>query len=148
MPSPLTRQDVSGAIAAVMPMIMRGIQLDFFVTKGVTQTQFFLLMAIHASNGCPMGVLAQSLHVSMPTATGIVDRLVRSGHVKRCVLPHDRRCVVVALTPKGERFIAEFEMVIRRRWEDVLRSLTRAELAALYGVMTTLRERLDSGVRA
>src|SRR3989338_4697988 len=79
----LTRRDVSLAVAELMPYIMRGVQLDFFVKRGVTQTQFLMLASIHASPRRTMGALARALHVSMPTVSGIVDRLVRAGGVRR-----------------------------------------------------------------
>ena len=141
---PLTRQEVSLAIAQLMPNIIRGVQLDFFIKRGVTQTQFLLLVAIHAYGRCTMGALARSLHVRMPTATGVVDRLARAGYVRRSADPVDRRQVVVALTLKGRSFIQDFEAVIRRRWEEVLRSLSPRELIAFYHVVTKLREQLQA----
>ena len=126
--SPVTRKDVSLAVARLMPQIMRGVQLDFFVKRGGTQTQFLLLAAIRAYGRCAMGTLARNLHISMPTASGIVDRLVRSGFVRRSALPEDRRCVVVELTGKSEQFFRDFESVIRHRWEEVLVSLDPDEL--------------------
>src|SRR3989338_5015719 len=118
----VTRKDVSLAVARLMPHIMRGMQLDFFVERGVTQTQFLLLSAIRAYTRCPMGTLARNLHVSMPTVSGIVDRLVRAGYVRRHALPEDRRQVLVELGPKAEAFFRDFESVIRRRWEEALLS--------------------------
>ena len=52
-----------------MPLIMRGVQLDFFVKRGVTQTQFLTLSAIRAYDRCTMGALARNLNISMPTMT-------------------------------------------------------------------------------
>lgn len=141
--NPLTPAVVSGAIAELMPHIIRGVQLDFFIKRGVTQTQFLLLTAILAYRRSPMGTLARSLHVSMPTVTGIVDRLVRSGYVRRMPDPDDRRQVLVELTPRGQAFIRQFQAVIRRRWEEVLRSLAPSELEAFYHVITALRQRLQ-----
>ena len=128
----------------MMPQIMRGIQLEFFVKRGVTHTQFLLLAAIRAYGRCAMGTLARNLHISMPTASGIVDRLVRSGFVRRAALPEDRRCVVVELTAKGEAFFRDFETVIRRRWEEVLLALDPHELQAFHEVITKLREGLQT----
>ena len=139
----LTRKDVSRAIAELMPNIIRGVQLDFFVKQGVTQTQFLVLTAIRAYGHCTMGTLASSLHVRMPTVTGIVNRLVRSGLVHRLPKPEDRRQVVVELTQKGQAFFQQFQAVIRHRWEEVLRSLTSKELEAFYHVITTLQEQLQ-----
>ncbi|MDP3723381.1 MAG: MarR family transcriptional regulator [Candidatus Omnitrophota bacterium] len=140
---PLTRQQVGSAIAQLMPRIIQGIQLDVFVRRGVTQTQFLVLMAIHGYRHCPMGVLARSLHVRMPTATGVVKRLVRAGLIRRLPRREDRRHVIVELTPKGRRFIAQFQQVIRTRWEDVLRSLDQEELEAFHRVITKLIQQLQ-----
>ena len=140
----VTRKDVSLAVARLMPHIMRGMQLDFFVERGVTQTQFLLLSAIRAYTRCSMGTLARNLHVSMPTVSGIVDRLVRAGYVRRHALPEDRRQVLVELGPKAEAFFRDFESVIRRRWEEALLSLDPGELEAFHNVTTKIRERLQA----
>ena len=157
----VSRKDVSLAMARLMPMIIRGVQLDFFVKRGVTQTQFLVLGAIRSfgrpSTGsgrssraasrdgrCSMGTLARSLHVSMPTASGIVDRLVRSGHVRRVPQLEDRRQVVVELTAHGQDFFRQFEQVVRRRWEEVFIALEPDELEAFHHVVTKLQERLQA----
>jgi len=127
-----------------MPNIIRGVQLDFFVKRRVTQTQLLLLLAIHAYSRCPMGTLSRSLHVSMPTASGIVDRLSRGGYVRRLPHPSDRRQVLVELTAKGQAFIKDFQGVIRHRWEEVLRPLSATERQAFYGIVTKLRIHLEA----
>ena len=139
----ISRKDASLAMARLMPTIMRGVQLDFFVRRGVTQTQFLVLAAIRSYGRCRMGTLANNLHVSMPTASGIVERLVRSGHVRRVPQRDDRRQVVVELTAHGEQFFRQFEQVARRRWEEVFLALEPDELAAFHRVVTKLRERLQ-----
>ena len=141
-PSTLTRRDVSLAVAKLMPHLLRGVQLEFFVKRGVTQTQFLIMAAIRAYTRCTMGTLAQNLHVSMPTTSGIVERLVRGGYVRRAPESEDRRRVLVELTRKAQAFFDDFESVIRRRWEEALQSLTPAELHAFYDVITKLREHM------
>src|SRR3989338_1303867 len=136
---PLRPSDVSLAIARLMPNIIRGVQLDFFIKRGVTQSQFLVLTAIRSYGRCPMSTLARSLHVSMPTATGIVERLVRAGHVHRLPSHEDRRQVIVELTSRGRSFFEQFAAVARARWEEVLRPLTRRELEAFYDVVTKLQ---------
>lgn len=140
----LTPKAVGLELAKLMPNIIRGVQLDFFLKRGVTQTQFLVLSAIRAYDRCPMGTLAQSLHVSMPTVTGVINRLVRAGHVRRLHHPEDRRQVIVELTRHGQEFFQQFELVIRRRWEEVLRSLEPRELRAFFDVITKLRAQLQS----
>lgn len=146
MTKSVTRKDVSRALAELMPQIMRGVQLDFFVARGVTQTQFLMLAAVRAYACCPMGTLARNLHVSLPTATGVVDRLVKAGLLHRSEHAEDRRQVFVELTPKAEAFFRDFETVIRRRWEEALASLDASELAAFHDVITKLRDRLRTEI--
>jgi len=126
---------------------MRGVQLDFFIKRGVTQTQFLVLAAIRGYTRCTMGTLARSLHVSMPTVSGLVDRLVRAGYLRRIPHPEDRRRVIVELAPKAQAFLRDFETVIRRRWEEVLLSLEPQDLRAFYDVVTKLREQLQMAAR-
>src|SRR3990167_600409 len=132
-------QDVSLAISQLMPNIIRGIQLDFFVKKGVTQTQFLVLTAVRAYGRCTMGVLARNLHIRMPTATGIIDRLVQRGYVRRLAMADDRRQVAVELTPAGTQFIQQFQAIARRRWEEVMSTLRVGELRAFHRIITKLQ---------
>ena len=138
----MTRRALSEAIAHLMPYIIRGVHLDFFVKTGVTQMQFLVLMAIHASGRCTMGTLARTMHVRMPTATGIVDRLVKAHFVHRMPMPDDRRQVVVELTRRGEAFIRQFQAVVSRRWDEILFTLSAKELEAFGGVVTKLHAQL------
>ena len=138
----ISHHHVSHAIAQLMPSIIRGVSLDFFVRRGVTQTQFLVLLAVHSYRRCSMGTLARNLRVRMPTATGIIDRLVRDGLVRRAPSPADRRQVLVTLTSKGIDFIRQFQAVVQRRWEEVLKSLKTEELKAFFRVITKLQQEL------
>ncbi|MBI4004482.1 MAG: MarR family transcriptional regulator [Candidatus Omnitrophica bacterium] len=140
----LKLQEVSLAVARLMPNIIRGVQLDFFIKRRVTQTQLLLMLAVHAYSRCSMGTLSRSLHVSLPTVSGIVDRLSRAGYVRRLPHPSDRRQVLVELTAKGQMFIKDFQGIIRHRWEEVLRPLSAAERQAFYHIVTKLRTHLEA----
>ncbi len=141
---PVTRQQASEAVAQLMPNVIRGVQLDFFMKRRVTPTQLLMLLAIRAYAHPCMGRVAQSLQVSMPTATGVAGRLARAGYLRRHSGTADRRQVCVQLTPKGEQFIRDFQSVIRRRWAHVLQVLDPAEMDAFYHVVTKLRTQLEA----
>lgn len=139
----VTSREASLAVARLIPQIIRGIHMDFFVNRRVTQTQLLVLAAVRAYGRCTMGTLAKSLHVRMPSATGIVDRLVEGGYLDRVHGSEDRRQVAVELTRKGERFVRAFEGVIQQRWEEALRTLNQRELQAFHHVVTKLGDRLQ-----
>ena len=141
---PINRRQASEAVAQLMPNVIRGVQLEFFIRRGVTQTQLLVLLAVHGYGGATMGTLARGLQVRMPTMTGIVQRLAKAGYVQRSSDPDDRRQVVVRLTAKGRAFIRQFQGLIRRRWEHVLQVLDPMELDAFYHVVTKLRTQLQT----
>src|SRR3990167_2601151 len=101
----VTRQDLGFAIAQFMPQVIQGLQLEFLVKRTLTQTQFVVMVAVHSNGRCPMSVLAKNMHVSLPTISGIVDRLVKAGYIRRLEDPQDRRQVVAELAPKGTALI-------------------------------------------
>ncbi|HET7304960.1 MAG TPA: MarR family transcriptional regulator [Segeticoccus sp.] len=49
------------------------------------------------------GELADRMLVGSGTLTAVIDRLARGGHVERLPQAHDRRRVLVVLTPAGRR---------------------------------------------
>lgn len=145
-PGPVSRSQLGEAISHLMPNIIRGAQLDLFAKSTITQTQFMVIVALHAAKRSKMGDLARGLHVTMPTMTGVVGRLVKSGHIKRFVNPLDRRQVTVELTAKGQSFVRQFQQVIRNRWQRVLVSLEDREVEAFHGIVTKLLKQFEHEV--
>ena len=141
----INRTVVSAAVAQLMPQVIQGVQLDFLSNRAITQTQFFVLVAIHSYSRCPMTVLSKNMKVSMPTISGIVDRLVKGDFIRRVDDPNDRRQVVVELTAKGRQLIVQFQSSVSLRWQDVLKSLNDEELKNFYQVVTKLKNSLMLG---
>lgn len=141
-PTASTPQTAGQAMAQLLPYILRGVHTDFLTAHALTQRQFVVLVVLQTAPDCTMGRLARQMGTRMPTATGLVGRLVRRGYVRRAGVPADRRCVTVELTAKGRTVIRQFQTAVQRRWEDVLRALQPRELEAFHHVVTTLRQRL------
>jgi DNA-binding MarR family transcriptional regulator len=68
---------------------------------GLTGPQRLVLRIVGRFPGIPAGELAALLHVHPSTLTGILQRLEKSGWVKRRVHPRDRRRVLLGLTERG-----------------------------------------------
>ncbi|MCB9772119.1 MAG: MarR family transcriptional regulator [Candidatus Omnitrophica bacterium] len=136
--SPVSRRDLSLAIAQLMPRIIQGVQLEFLVKRTLTQTQFLLLVAIHSRGACSMNTLAQNMRVSMPTISGIVDRLVKRGYVTRLANVEDRRQVVVDLSSKGRMMISQFQGAMSQRWEEVLKVLEQNDVEDFFRLVVKL----------
>src|SRR6185503_7832086 len=73
---------------------------------GVSGTQYSMLMSVlhlQSTAGVSISALADYLEVTGPHVTGIVNKLVARGFVRKAVNPKDRRGVLVKLTPPGRK---------------------------------------------
>lgn len=131
---------LSEAISNLIPEMIRGAQMDFFVKSPVTQTQMMTLIAIRSFQSCPMNRIAEELKVTRATVSGIVGRLVKLGFVRRAPSEKDRREIWVSVTPAGEKFMAQFRGVIRERWRKVIEVLSVREMNEFFGIVEKLTQ--------
>lgn len=136
----LNRTTTAVAISHLMPNIIQGAHLGVLSARMVTQSQFLILLSVHARGICPMSALAGHMKVSMPTMSGMVDRLVKAQYLKRVYNAKDRRQIMIELTPKGQNFLDEFKEIITKRWEDVLKVLTDKEVREFHHIVVKLNE--------
>src|SRR5882757_1827865 len=106
---------------------------------GLEPQQYLLLLALR---GLPEGVeatirtLAERLALKHHSAVELIDRLEIHGYVRRSRSRDDRRRVLVALLPRGEKLL---EQVARHRIEEL-----RSSGAALANAISALLENGDS----
>lgn len=113
---------------------------------GLTFPQFMTLLSLEKAEGpCRMGPLAAATLQSLPSMTGIVDRLLERGLVERRRDLHDRRSVVVALTEKGAQLLRQIKAERRHAMEQVLSNLSPEERARLRAALDRIIEALESG---
>ncbi len=111
------------AVTDLMPNMVRGLELELFSKMNITNSQYIVLMAIYAEGKVSMGQMAKMMHVTMPTVTGIVDRLVALKLLKRARDEKDRRKVYVCVTKKGLEMIQAVKGIIKKRWTPILEEL-------------------------
>jgi DNA-binding MarR family transcriptional regulator len=101
---------------------------------GLERGQYQLMLAI---KGIPEGVrprireLANRMQIQHHSAVELINRLERGGFVRRERAQDDRREVLLALTPKGERVLGELAV----HHHDELQSAAPGLVAALRRVM-------------
>ncbi len=145
MPAAFIEQ-ISGLLPLVMKEFSRRCSND--ISRGkLTLPQFYAMDFLFSRGQAKMNELARSLSVSTAAATGIVDRLVRSGYVIRRPDVSDRRVIKVGLTGKGRKLM---ESVIRQRrlnLEEVLGRLSAREqddylriLKRIYSIVSDFRK--------
>lgn len=97
----------------------------------LSKSELVALFLIEKREGSTMSVLAEGVAVPMSTATGIIDRLVRRGYVRRDRSEEDRRVVTVFLTPRGREVTDRYREQIQAMLGRVLAALTPEEAGQL-----------------
>ena len=122
-----TIDELSNEISIMVPKLMKGARSSFLAKANISTAQMIMLISIHDHGQCKIKTLAKERGISPPTATGLLDRLVRAGYVKRGSDSEDRRVVMISLTKKGENAAQDFLRTVRNRWKNILIHLTSKE---------------------
>lgn len=109
--------------------------------------EIFTLLFLDRIKETTMTELVEYINCPMSTATGIVDRLVRKGYVRRERSDTDRRIVVLGLTEEGSRFVTDLKDQISEYLNLALGDLTEEEqqflINTVFKIMNNLQARFS-----
>lgn len=111
--------------------LMRQYSLDAWMGLNLTVPQLKSLFFIATHPGTNPSKLAAALGVTPSNVTGIVDRLVEQGLVRREENHEDRRALTLSLTEKGESILANLREKRSSRMQEILDNLSEQELSCL-----------------
>lgn len=132
--------EFADSLNEIMPVLMREFahKQPAEVYKGkVTLPQILILQHLNSQEAVKMTDIANFMKVTTAAATGIVDRLVKSGYVLRVFDQKDRRIIKIKITPKGSTLmkklaserrkmaISIFSKISEQDRQDYLRILMR-----------------------
>ena len=92
----------------LLPKVMRGFaryEHNYLRSGEITIPQFWVLEHLSRDGIAKMSHLAKFLGISRPAATGLVDRLITQGLVRRKADLKDRRIVWIEISSKGLRIM-------------------------------------------
>lgn len=139
-------EDFAQKLTEILPVFIREFarrQSDELYKGQITVQQFVALSYLSCQKGsavATMSEIAKALHVTMPAATGVVDRLIREGYCVRSGDPKDRRIIRVKITPKAESLV---EKIYRQRKEMIIRifgKLERRDRDEYLRILTKVRD--------
>ena len=106
--------------------------------SGLSMSQLNALFRIYHGGACGISDIGEHLGVTSAASSQMIDRLVQLDLLQRSEDPLDRRNKSLTLTEKGRAIIGE-SIEARRRWlEDLTRTLTPDQQAAIASALTTL----------
>ena len=118
---------IAEEITWLVPKLLRGLRAGFIAAPQVTTSQIVTLMRVYDKVTTRVGILSKEMQVSAPTITGVIDRLMRDGYLRRTHDKKDRRAVNVELTNKGKELVEHLRSEINKRWYRILIHLSEEE---------------------
>jgi len=117
-------------ILDTVPLVMRVVRSEMRRqgARVVSVPQFRTLAFVWRHPGTSLAGVAGHLGVTAPTASAIVDRLVRRGLLARAADARERRRVVLTLTPAGTRLLSRLRRQARRQVAARLAGAPSADL--------------------
>ncbi|MEP7360804.1 MAG: MarR family transcriptional regulator [Chloroflexota bacterium] len=115
--------------------------------RAISSTQLHVLFMLMSDGQSTMSRLAESLDVSLPNMTGLIDRMVENGLVERGRDDDDRRVVTVSTTAAGRAQVEEIDSVRRRALAELLARLNPTQQGQALQIFAALRlnaEALDN----
>jgi DNA-binding MarR family transcriptional regulator len=131
---------VATEIIRTIPTIMRVMAAE--LRKQHTQllpAQLGVLGAL-SIHSCNLSELAEMSGVSLPTMSGTVSHMVTQGWIQRTRSPHDRRMILLELTPDGRALLDQLVQHIVAHLADLLTPLSAEELTAVAHGLINLQK--------
>src|SRR6476659_4447329 len=114
---------------------------------GVTGPQRLVLRVVGLFPGVSPGALADILHLHPSTVTGVLQRLVTQGLLRRSTDPGDRRRSVLVLTAKGIRVNTRRTGTVEEAVQRTLKRVSAPDLTAAADVLSRLASCLTESER-
>ena len=116
--------------------------------SGLTVPQLVCLKAIgeleEEQDEVSVVMVGRQVHLSSPTVSRIVDRLVQKGLVARERRSKDRRKVCLSLTPRGRERYRTLPTALQEQFVDRLMSLEESDRLALLVALQRIAELMDA----
>ena len=101
----------------------------------ITVPQLICLREIYEHGPIALSALSKIVLLNKSTVTGIVDRLEKSGLVRRTRISSDRRQIHVEITEKGSVFIQEAPTPMHDHFVQQVQALDKEEVQSLLSAL-------------
>ncbi|MCM3883019.1 MarR family winged helix-turn-helix transcriptional regulator [Frankia sp. R82] len=138
MPPPETGDEVVDLVLAAGHRVRVAVDEALRAGVGLTLRRFKILGLLADTGPCRLRDLADAVRVAPRTMTATVDELESAGLIERRAHPHDRRAVLVALTPTGRTTLDEGRRCRNETVTGITHHLDRVQRAQLAELLTSI----------
>jgi DNA-binding MarR family transcriptional regulator len=140
-------EDLTGDLYALIVYLHKHCNRDLFEAVGALEVSLSQLKLLHhleaAASELTLKQAAESVHVSLPAASRMVDDLVRRGFVERHEDTGDRRMKRVSITADGRAVIGRLNAARLRGLQQFTHSLSDDERRYLADALAHILQRDD-----
>jgi DNA-binding MarR family transcriptional regulator len=114
----------------LLPTLMQEMwayERNFFTRGDISFPQLWALTFLYQRESCTMRELSRALHTRESTTSGLVDRMARTGLLKRQRDKTDRRVVRAAITVKGRSAMQELQKQRRVAFVEIFKRLSATD---------------------
>ncbi len=130
-------------MSQLVPTIMRGILKRHTdeVTRGeITISQYLVMEMLKRRGAMKMTQIALEMGITLPAATGLVDRLHGTKMLGRTYDKNDRRVVRIHLTPKGQKLFLRVSREREKMINHVFGKITEEERQTYLKILRKIRD--------
>jgi DNA-binding MarR family transcriptional regulator len=109
----------------------------------ITDPQFVGMVFINEHPNTPVKNFAATLGLQLSSASGLLDRMVKAGMIKRTHSCEDRRVVLLNLTAKGKSILKEITLQKQKSFSDIFSPLTPEERTTFIELMQKVVSHID-----
>ena len=136
-------------VAAITPAIHMALvrRQPKALAKGkITFSQMVILGLLRAKKECKMGEISKALGVTKSAVTGITDRLIKSGLLRRSRSKSDRRVVYITLAPKGVNLSRQLRDFNLRVVSNLFSNISHGERSSYLAILRKVRKNISRKV--
>lgn len=132
----------------ILVMFIDDIKKFFFPEEWIkmdlkfSKTEIFTMLLLDRNKQVTMSELVEYINSPMSTATGIIDRLVKNGYIKRERSESDRRIVVIELTDTGSLLIKNLKNLISKYLKLIFDDLSEEEKQLLLKIALKVKNKM------
>lgn len=105
---------------------------------GITNSQWFVLYLIEKHDKISVKAISESLCISSPASTQLINALVKDGYVMRAASANDKRQLDLKLSAKGRKKIAEMKKRHVATAKGFFKALSDKELGQLLALQNKM----------
>ncbi|MCF7908872.1 MAG: MarR family transcriptional regulator [Candidatus Omnitrophica bacterium] len=138
-------QELTESISYIQRMarILLRERSDALIQGKVTMPQYLSLELLSNHGVLKMKDIAKALNISLPAATGLVNRLVKMKLVERVYDQEDRRVIFVELTSEGKKTTDETKLARRKIIEEMFGGITDEEREIYIRIIRKVKSNLN-----